>query len=123
MGWLNDELINAGQRLIKRQFPHVNGLQDVAIGNTLCFDIQTEEFIQVLHTGKNHWVTVSTIGCKDGEIFVYNSQTSSLTTSLTKQIVSLLATPKKNITVMYVYVQCRMAIQIVAFLLLPLLQP
>ena len=77
----------------------------------------------MLHTGKNHWVTVSTIGCKDGEIFVYNSQTSSLTTSLTKQIVSLLATPKKNITVMYVYVQCRMAIQIVAFLLLPLLQP
>ena len=44
-GWLNHELVNAGQRLIKRQFTHVNGLQDVAIRNTLCFDIQTEEFI------------------------------------------------------------------------------
>ena len=59
----------------------------------------------MLHTGKNHWVTVSTIGCKDSEIFVYISQTSFLTTSLTKQITSLLATPKKNITVMYVDVQ------------------
>ena len=59
----------------------------------------------MLHTGKNHWVTVSTIGCKDSEIFLYISQTSFLTTSLTKQITSLLATPKKNITVMYVDVQ------------------
>ena len=28
--WLNDRLINAGQTLLKEQFPHVGGLQDVA---------------------------------------------------------------------------------------------
>ena len=60
-GWLTDDTINAAQGLVKRQFPHINGLQEVGLGRTLFFAIQTEEFMQVLHNGHDHWVTVSTI--------------------------------------------------------------
>ena len=72
-GWLTDNIVNAAQGLLKRQFPHINGLQEVGLGRTLFFVIQTEEFIQVLHNGHDHWVTVSTIGCKAGEINVFDS--------------------------------------------------
>ena len=103
--WLTDDLINAAQGLLKSQFPHINGLQEVGLGQTLSFAIQTEEFIQILHTGYCHWVTVSTIGCKDGEINIFDSFPVALTSDLMNQIAALLATPKDTIKVKYIDTQ------------------
>ena len=87
--WLTDDLIDATQSLIKRQFPHVCGLQNVALGRVLSFNINSDrEFIQILHLGHGHWVTVSTIGCWDGEIFVYDSPPMAISSSMTNQIAS-----------------------------------
>ena len=33
-----------------------------------------KEFIQILHTGNNHWVTISTIGAEPSEAFIYDSK-------------------------------------------------
>ena len=63
-GWVTDNVINEAQSLLKIQYPHLNGLQSVMLGITLSY---TKEFIQVLHTGRGHWVTLSTIGCREDE--------------------------------------------------------
>ena len=66
--WLDDKLVNAGQTLLKARFPNIHGFQDVSLGQTLAFNIVKEGFVQVLHTGRGHWVTVSTIGCSTAEV-------------------------------------------------------
>ena len=62
--WLSDALINAAQILLKRCHPLVSGLQNVNFGQNHSFDVQNEEFVQILHTGEtnNHWHAISTIG-------------------------------------------------------------
>ena len=37
------------------------------------FDVVTSEFIQILHTGSDHWVCVSSNGCSPGLVNLYDS--------------------------------------------------
>ena len=46
--WLSDAIINAAQILLKRGNPMVAGLQNVNLGQTNSFTIQTGECIQIL---------------------------------------------------------------------------
>ena len=105
IGWLTDNIVNAAQGLLKQQYPHINGFQNVALGLTLSYAVQVEEFVQLLHTGYGHWVTVSTVGCKDGEIHIFDSFPPAPTSHLMNQIAALLATPKPAITVNYMDTQ------------------
>ena len=50
-------------------------------------------------------MTVSTVGCKDGEINIYDSLPPAPTSHLMNQIAALLATPKPAITVKYMDTQ------------------
>ncbi len=61
-GMLNDSLINAAQKLLKIPFPSVSGLQDFELGLCMSFKYESGEFVQVIHTIENHWITLSTIG-------------------------------------------------------------
>lgn len=99
--WLNDSLINAGQRIIHSAYPHVQGLQDVNLGQNLGFNVEPGEFVQVLHVGC-HWVTISTIGCSPAEVDIFDSALPSFTGSLQRQIAALLSTDKNAIIVRYV---------------------
>ena len=51
---LNDSLINAAQKVLKKQFPTVSGLQDVELGSWMSFRYQAGEFAQVIHTTQDH---------------------------------------------------------------------
>lgn len=97
--WLNDRIINAGQQLIQTTYPHVDGLQDVNFGLTLSYSIKKGEFVQVLHTGFGHWVTVSTIGCSPAEVEVYDSMSPVLTGSMERQISAIMCAQQKAIAV------------------------
>lgn len=100
--WLTDHLVNEGQRLIKKKY-HANGLQDVSLGNTLAFNVMgREKFIQVLHTGKSHWITISNIGCQSNEMDVFDCMHPVVTSRLQMQIAALLCTKEKSVTVRYV---------------------
>ena len=68
----------------------------------MAYAIETDEFIQILHTGHGHWVTASTIGCQEGEIYVFDSLPPAPTAHLVNQIAALLATQKSSIQVKYV---------------------
>ena len=57
--WLTDSIINAAQTLLKKANPLMSGLQSVVLGNTMSFDIEPGEFVQILHNGHGHWLTIS----------------------------------------------------------------
>ena len=51
---LNDNIVNAVQKMQKKQFTEANGLQDPVIGQGLNFQVyRSILFVQVLHDGSN----------------------------------------------------------------------
>ena len=61
--WLNDNIINAAQLLMKhdQDLLPVGSLQNPLLGQTLAFDVISDESVQILHSGGNHWITISTV--------------------------------------------------------------
>jgi hypothetical protein len=66
--WLLDAIINAAQILLKRGDSMVACLQNINLGQTNSFTIQTGVCIQILHTGEGHWHITSTIGTKNPNV-------------------------------------------------------
>ena len=104
--WLTDSKINAAQILIKRGNPLVSGLQNVILELTNTFDIQTREFIQILHTtGQGHWQhVVSTIGTEHPAVNVFDSMLCHCPDHSKVQILSILMTKQAQFsssTIMY----------------------
>ena len=72
---LSDLETNFAQELLKHQHPTFNGFK-----STLAQEkpILTETFlqnnIQIIHChGRHHWITVTTVNCKSGEVNVFDS--------------------------------------------------
>ena len=85
--------------MLKTSCPHIGGLQDTAIAETLSFDVQRREFVQVLNVSGCHWVTVSTIGCQPGVVKIYDSIPSfSLPARTKEQIAAIVFSQDKEIT-------------------------
>ena len=103
--WLNDNIVSAAQKLLKQQLPVRNGFQDPCCGLAYAFQIMSDEFIQVLHNGYDHWLTISTIGAATDEVFVFDSMYASVSTKVKHQIAALLATQSKTIKLSFVDVQ------------------
>lgn len=55
--WINDNIINAAQSLLHKQFPTISGFQDTQYSKNLGFQVERKPFIQILHVNENHWVT------------------------------------------------------------------
>jgi hypothetical protein len=108
-GWITDGIVNAAQSLLKKQFPAVPGLQSVSLGLVMSFDIQEGEFIQILHTGNNHWLTISTIGMKHPQVKVYDSVYDYLEKITEAQIATLLCTREETIEVHMMDVQIQVS--------------
>ena len=53
--------------------PDVKGLQRPTLGPVRNFNQVNGEFTQILHTGNAHWVCVSSVGCEDGTVDLYDS--------------------------------------------------
>ena len=92
-GWLTDSHMNAVQKLLKKQFPAVCGLQDTIITQTLTCNVETGEFLQIFHVRGCHWVAVSTIGCAHGEVEVYDSLRKGLCAASLKALASIMHSP------------------------------
>lgn len=104
--WLNDNITSAAQMLLKKQAPLVGGFQPPYMGQLCAFDIEPGEFIQVLHDGHGHWLTVSTVGAeKEADVYVYDSMYSSFGTYTKKEIASILCTKKSEIQLKIMDVQ------------------
>ena len=73
LGWLNCDMIHMAQVLLHEAKPSIEGLQRPTLGPARNFDVVSAEFIQILHTGNDHWVCISSIGCVPGYVNLYDS--------------------------------------------------
>ena len=88
---LTDVSINVSQNMLHNQFPLCEGLEDTSLGTTFQYSVSGGEFAQIIHTGQCHWVAASNIGCRKGEVNVYDSLNyGTLTTYTVKQIATIL---------------------------------
>ena len=97
--WLTDAIIIAGQNLIKERYSHIRGFQSQILGFTLSYEVMKSEFVQVVHNGTIHWVTLSTIGCAEGFIDIHYSHHPQLNLTWQQQIAFILFCQEKEITV------------------------
>ena len=81
---LTDEHIDLAQKLLKKQFHHLDGLQPPVLSQRNGFTSVQHEAIQIHHV-PGHWVTSSSIG---GNLAVYDSKFKGgdLSSSLTHQL-------------------------------------
>ena len=103
--WLSDSIINAAQLLLKRRNALVGGLQNVNFGLTNSFEVETGEFVQIIHTGEGHWHVVSTIGTQYPDVNVFDSIYCHCPEHSKLQISNLLMTKKNTIRLQYNNVQ------------------
>ena len=68
--WLDSAIIHSAQVLLQKINPLIEGFQRPMLGPVRNFSVVSGEFVQLLHTGKDHWVCVSLVGCPP-----WNSQT------------------------------------------------
>ena len=58
---LTDCHISAANQMLLSQFPDVKGLQSTVLRQSASFKVTKPPFIQILHVGGNHWMTVVAI--------------------------------------------------------------
>lgn len=56
--WLKDYHIKPASDLLKVHFPSVSGLYNPILGADLSFLVTQTPFVQMLHTGGSHWLTI-----------------------------------------------------------------
>ena len=100
-GWLSDKVIEAAQLLILQQFPHISGLQNPILQQTHTFQVHRGEFVQIyiINVRNNHWCTISSIGCGEGEVKVYDSMYPSVSTGTLRLIASLIFSSASQLVV------------------------
>ena len=72
-GWLDGMVIHQAQLCLKKMNSNIEGFQRPILGPVRNFDLISGEFIQVLHTGRDHWVCISSIGCLKGHVTLHDS--------------------------------------------------
>ena len=69
---LSDKHINLAQRILKIEFPKINGLQLTLLQDKPHKE-PTDNALQIFHTGGDHWVCATTIGTSGKKVLVYDS--------------------------------------------------
>ena len=71
-GWLDCKVIQECQVCLQKVNPLIKGFQRPTLGPVRNFSIMTSKFVQILHTGRSHWVCVSSINCPSGIVNLYD---------------------------------------------------
>ena len=88
--WVINNIINGCQQLLSNEYPHIRGLTNTSLNETLTFTIQKGEFVQVLNVSGCHWITISTLECQQGVVNVYDSILSCSVTLRTKEQIAVI---------------------------------
>ena len=108
--WLNDSIINAAQCLISERFPRINGLQNTILGLPMSYEINKGEFVQILHNGHGHWITISTYGCESGVVNVFDSLLPVVSSSIKQQTAAILCLAPAKTEIILRYSDCILVI-------------
>ena len=71
--WLTGDIIHQAQVLLQKENSAIEGFQRPTLGPARNFNVVSGEFVQILHTGSNHWVCISSIGCLPGHVNLFDS--------------------------------------------------
>ena len=106
-GWLNEKLINVGQKLLHEKFPDIEGFNDVGCSDTLTYpEKKTTNFVQILNVRRSHWVCVSTKNCNPSTVEVFDSyRTGNMAFSDKEAIASMIRSTDKVITLSFPSIQ------------------
>lgn len=108
-GWLNQKLINVGQKMLQAKFPETEGLNDVGCSDTLTYSGKaTTNFVQILNVDRSHWVCVSTKFSPPSTVNVFDSsyqKGKSLTFSTKEAIAAMIKSHDKVIKLHFPAVQ------------------
>ena len=72
MKWLSDSVIDAAQKLLKARHSSIGGLQNTLLAKNMQFQIEREQFVQILNVSDSHWIMIANVGCVQGEVHVYD---------------------------------------------------
>ena len=78
------------------------GFQNTTLGTRLLFDVIRSEFIQI---GKNHWLSIPTIGLPASTVNVYDSLYQSLSQCTIDQICALMFSINDAVDVRFIDVE------------------
>ena len=71
----------------------MQGLQDPILGPVLQFKRVHNPFVQILHTGRHHWVCISSVGSSNGIVNLYDSlYHNAITKEVKEQAINLIGT-------------------------------
>ena len=88
--WLNDKDILAATKLLHDQFKDLIGMFDTVLGQNLSFPVCKDPFIQILHVGGNHWITVA--GVSPSLVHVYDSLYNTVHDDTVMQVAAIMHT-------------------------------
>ena len=100
---LDDKIIDAAQIMLREESV-MGGLESVSFGQTLTFSVQKGEFVQIVHNGAGHWLTLSTVGTQQSTVHIYDSVYCSATDEVKNQLASILQTTSNKITLHFISV-------------------
>ena len=72
-GWLDDDIILEVHINLKKIDPTMQGLRDPILGPVRQFRRVGNPFVEILYKGNYHWVCISSVGCSDGIVNLYDS--------------------------------------------------
>ena len=72
-GWRDGAIIHSAQVLLQKINPLIEGFQRPTLGPVRNFSVVSGEFVQLLHTGQDHWVCVSSVGFPPGTVKLFDS--------------------------------------------------
>ena len=85
----------------------VGGLQEPSKRHVCSIDIKQVEFMRILHDGHGHWLMVSTVGAKNGQVHVYNSMYPSVGTYSKNRLLQFCAPNQSKIECISWMCKCR----------------
>lgn len=73
--WINDRLINAAMKLMRKIAPNFAGLAEVIVAKKDGFpsSLSIDGFIQIVNVRGNHWITLSNVQSLRLEVSIYDS--------------------------------------------------
>ena len=89
--WLEDDEINKACALIQQHYPRINGLQDVCVVTAGQGIVVSSPMLQIMHSHTQHWVTVSTIGCANDTIRLFDSMYMDVDRYCVNNLIHLMA--------------------------------
>ena len=72
--WLNERLMNVGQRMLAKDYPNTAGFYDVGLSDTLAYPMRLKVQIQILIVAGTHWGCLTNKDCNPATVEVYNSR-------------------------------------------------